>query len=84
MNSIFLLQWSNLIGDERIVSSYNKFFTSIQSASKFAEQFFSENREMITDCDDEWIDECISMHGDSPEDFTWSKFIYIKEMEKHQ
>jgi hypothetical protein len=84
MNSIFLLQWSNLIGDERIVSTYKKFFTSKEIASVFAEQYFSENREMITDCDDEWIDECISVHGDKPEDFTWDKFIHITEMEKQQ
>ena len=79
MTSVFILYWDIFLGTDYGIDLHPKFFTSRESASAFAEQFFTENKKAIFDWSDEEILEAI-LDGVEPERFTWNRFIKILEM----
>jgi hypothetical protein len=83
MKSVFILYWEIFLGTDYGIDLYPKFFTSRETASAFAEQFFSDNKEAIFDWSDEEIAEAIE-DGVEAERFTWNRFITIKEMGEQQ
>jgi hypothetical protein len=83
MKLVFVLYWEIFLGTDYGMELYPKFFTSRESASAFAEQFFADNKQAIFDWSDEEIAEAIE-DGVEAERFTWNRFIKILEMGEQQ